>query len=85
MVLQLLEEVAGPKAENAALREETSAPREPTEAQGERHGEGARGQTGGRGLVEQYNAPWIVQKNGYPSPAQARQACDAAMRLGPAA
>ena len=27
-----------------------------------------------RGFVEQYNAQWIVEKNGYLSPAQARQA-----------
>ena len=35
-----------------------------------------------RGFVEQYNAQWIVEKNGYLSPAQARQA---SMSLRPAA
>ena len=38
-----------------------------------------------RGFVEQYNAQWIVQKNGYLSPAQARQAWHTAMSLRPAA
>ena len=38
-----------------------------------------------RGFVEQYNAQWIVEKNGYLSPAQARQAWHAAMSLRPAA
>ena len=32
-----------------------------------------------RGFVEQYNAQWIVEKNGYLSPAQARQAWPTAM------
>ena len=35
--------------------------------------------------VEQYNAQWIVEKNGYLSPAQARQAWHTAMSLRPAA
>ena len=34
-----------------------------------------------RGFVEQYNAQWIVEKNGYLSPAQARQAWHTAMSL----
>ena len=38
-----------------------------------------------RGFVEQYNAQWIVEKNGYLSPAQARQAWHTAMSLRPAA
>ncbi len=38
-----------------------------------------------RGFVERYNAQWIVEKNRYLSPAQARQAWDAAMSLRPAA
>jgi transposase InsO family protein len=38
-----------------------------------------------RGFVEQYNAQWIVEKNGYLSPARARQAWHAAMALRPAA
>ncbi len=38
-----------------------------------------------RKFVEQYNAQWIVEKNRYRSPAQARQAWDAAMSLRPAA
>ena len=38
-----------------------------------------------RGFVEQYNAQWIVEKNGYLSPAQARQAWHAAISLRPAA
>lgn len=38
-----------------------------------------------RGFVEQYNAQWIVEKNRYLSPAQARQAWDATMSLRPAA
>lgn len=38
-----------------------------------------------RGFVEQYNAQWIVEKNGYLSPAHARQAWDTAMSLRPAA
>ena len=37
------------------------------------------------GFVEQYNAQWIVEKNGYLSPAQARQAWHTAMSLRPAA
>ena len=36
-----------------------------------------------RGFVEQYNAQWIVEKNGYLSPAQARQAWHTAMSLRP--
>ena len=32
-----------------------------------------------RGFVEQYNAQWIVEKNGYLRPAQARQAWHTAM------
>ena len=36
-----------------------------------------------RGFVEQYQ--WIVEKNGYLSPAQARQAWHTAMSLRPAA
>ncbi len=38
-----------------------------------------------RGFVERYNAQWIVEKNGYLSPAQARQAWHAAISLRPAA
>ena len=38
-----------------------------------------------RPFVEQYNAQWIVEKNGYLSPAQARQAWHTAMSLRPAA
>ena len=38
-----------------------------------------------RGFVEQYNAQWIVEKNGYLSPAQAHQAWHTAMSLRPAA
>ena len=38
-----------------------------------------------RRFVEQYNAQWIVEKNGYLSPAQARQAWHTAMSLRPAA
>ena len=38
-----------------------------------------------RGFVEQYHAQWIVEKNGYLSPAQARQAWHTAMSLRPAA
>ena len=38
-----------------------------------------------RGFVEQYNAQWLVEKNDYLSPAQARQAWDPAMSLRPAA
>ena len=34
-----------------------------------------------RGFVEQYNAQWLVEKNDYLSPAQARQAWDPAMSL----
>ena len=36
-----------------------------------------------RGFVELYNAQWIVEKNGYLSPAQARQAWHAAIQSGP--
>ena len=38
-----------------------------------------------RDLVELYNAQWIVEKNGYLSPAQARQAWHAAISIRPAA
>ena len=38
-----------------------------------------------RGFVEQYNAQWLVEKNDYLSPAQARQPWDPAMSLRPAA
>ena len=36
-----------------------------------------------RDFVELYNAQWIVEKNGYLSPAQARQAWHAAISIGP--
>ena len=38
-----------------------------------------------RDFVELYNAQWIVEKNGYLSPAQARQAWHAAISIRPAA
>ena len=38
-----------------------------------------------RDVVELYNAQWIVEKNGYLSPAQARQAWHAAISIRPAA
>ena len=38
-----------------------------------------------RDFVELYNAQWIVEKNGYLSPAQARQAWHAAISITPAA
>ena len=38
-----------------------------------------------RDFVELYNAQWIVEKNGYLSPAQARQAWSAAISIRPAA
>ena len=37
-----------------------------------------------RDFVELYNAQWIVEKNGYLSPAQARQAWHAAISIRPA-
>ena len=38
-----------------------------------------------RDFVELYNAQWIVEKNGYLSPVQARQAWHAAISIRPAA
>ena len=38
-----------------------------------------------RDFVELYNAQWIVEKNGYLSPAQARQAWHTAISIRPAA
>ena len=38
-----------------------------------------------RGFVKQYNAQWIVEKNRYLSPAQARLAWHATTSLRPAA
>ena len=38
-----------------------------------------------RDFVELYNAQWIVEKNGYLSPAQVRQAWHAAISIRPAA
>ena len=38
-----------------------------------------------RDFVELYNAQWIVEKNGYLSPAQTRQAWHAAISIRPAA
>ena len=39
----------------------------------------------GNGVVERYNAEWLVEKNGFLSPNQAREQWNAARSLSPAA
>ncbi len=38
-----------------------------------------------RQFVDRYNAQWLVEKNGFPSPNQAREKWNAAMSVSPTA